>query len=87
MIKDPDMNAFTIEKLEPFSKYLVSLQVVNPEGFGPAATVEVATDEGGELLGFDDDLDGTNTHLVSRKPKPRHDDNTVPSWLFALGAN
>ncbi len=29
-------------------RYLVSVQVVNPEGLGPAATVEVATDEGGQ---------------------------------------
>ena len=34
--------------LEPWTKYLVSVQVINPEGLGPAASVEVSTDEGGE---------------------------------------
>ncbi len=37
------------KKCDLFSsfRYLVSVQVVNPEGLGPAATVEVTTDEGG----------------------------------------
>ena len=31
-----------------FTQYLVSLEVENPEGSGPATTVVVMTDEGGE---------------------------------------
>ena len=32
-----------------FTQYLVSLEVENPEGSGPATTVVVMTDEGGEF--------------------------------------
>ena len=32
-----------------FTQYLVSLEVENPEGSGPATTVVVMTDEGGEV--------------------------------------
>ena len=45
-IKGPDVTEFTIKKLSVFTQYLVSLQVVNPEGVGPATTVVVMTDEG-----------------------------------------
>ena len=45
-IKGPDVSEFTIKKLNVFTQYLVSLQVVNPEGAGPATTVVVMTDEG-----------------------------------------
>lgn len=37
-----------INNLETYTQYLVSLQVFNPEGPGPATTVLVMTDEGGE---------------------------------------
>lgn len=37
-----------IHDLETYTQYLVSLQVFNPEGPGPATTVLVMTDEGGE---------------------------------------
>ncbi|EEB18665.1 hypothetical protein Phum_PHUM527020 [Pediculus humanus corporis] len=36
----------TIQNLETFTQYLVSVQVFNPEGPGPNATVLVMTDEG-----------------------------------------
>ena len=36
-----------IQGLEIYTQYLVSVQVVNPEGLGPASTVVVMTDEGG----------------------------------------
>lgn len=38
-----------IHNLETYTQYLVSLQVFNPEGPGPATTVLVMTDEGGEF--------------------------------------
>ena len=44
------MVKFTIQKLDIFTQYLVSLQVVNPEGLGPSTTVVVMTDEGGKYL-------------------------------------
>lgn len=49
MIKDPSVVKYTIQKLEIFTQYLVSLQVYNPEGLGPSTTVVVMTDEGSEF--------------------------------------
>ena len=45
---DESYNRADLKDLEPWTKYLVSVQVVNPKGVGPAASVEVFTDEGGE---------------------------------------
>ena len=47
-IKDPQVDKYTITKLNIFTQYLVSLQVYNPEGLGPSTTVVVMTDEGGK---------------------------------------
>ena len=49
-IKDPKVVKYTIQKLDIFTQYLVSLQVFNPEGLGPSTTVVVMTDEGGETI-------------------------------------
>jgi hypothetical protein len=46
MLKDPGVTEYTITDLAIFTQYLVSLQVVNPEGEGPRSTVVVMTDEG-----------------------------------------
>ncbi|KAK6620170.1 hypothetical protein RUM44_006571 [Polyplax serrata] len=43
----------TIQNLETFTQYLVSVQVFNPEGPGPNATVLVMTDEGGNIFKMD----------------------------------
>ena len=48
-LKDPDVTHYTIQDLEAFTQYLVSLQIVNPAGLGPPTTVVVMTDEGGKL--------------------------------------
>eukprot|EP00090_Calanus_glacialis_P013507 TRINITY_DN22191_c0_g1_i1.p1 TRINITY_DN22191_c0_g1~~TRINITY_DN22191_c0_g1_i1.p1 ORF type:complete len:1215 (-),score=130.86 TRINITY_DN22191_c0_g1_i1:761-4405(-) len=45
-IKGPNVSQYTIKNLSVFTQYLVSLEVVNPEGYGPATTVVVMTDEG-----------------------------------------
>lgn len=42
------LQTYTIKNLRPFTQYLVSLQVTNPEGAGPPSTIAVMTDEGGE---------------------------------------
>lgn len=42
------LQSHEIHNLETYTQYLVSLQVFNPEGPGPATTVLVMTDEGGE---------------------------------------
>ena len=46
-IKGPNVTDYTISNLAPYTEYLVSLEIVNPEGTGPATTVKVSTDEGG----------------------------------------
>ena len=50
MLKDPGVTEYTITDLSIFRQYLVSLQVLNPEGEGPRSTVVVMTDEGSEYL-------------------------------------
>ncbi|XP_076619526.1 putative receptor-type tyrosine-protein phosphatase mosPTP-1 isoform X3 [Colletes latitarsis] len=45
-IRDPTVNNHSINNLETYTQYLVSLQVFNPAGHGPASTVCVMTDEG-----------------------------------------
>ncbi|KAK9718919.1 Fibronectin type III domain [Popillia japonica] len=45
-IRDPSVESHTIQNLETYTQYLVSLQVFNPEGPGPSTTVLVMTDEG-----------------------------------------
>ncbi|CAG0920596.1 unnamed protein product [Notodromas monacha] len=41
-----ERRSFTIRNLLPYTQYLVSLEVFNPEGVGPPTTVMVMTDEG-----------------------------------------
>ncbi len=47
-IKDPEVTQYTIQDLQPFTQYLVSLRVINPAGLGPETKVVVMTDEGGK---------------------------------------
>ncbi|XP_054722094.1 tyrosine-protein phosphatase 99A-like, partial [Uloborus diversus] len=46
ILRDPTLRQFTIRNLDIFTQYLISVQVFNPAGHGPAATVAVMTDEG-----------------------------------------
>lgn len=43
------LQSHTLQGLETFTQYMISLQVFNPEGLGPSTTVIVMTDEGGKL--------------------------------------
>jgi len=45
-VKDPKETVHVITGLETYTQYLVSIQVINPEGLGPASTVVVMTEEG-----------------------------------------
>lgn len=47
-IRDYKVESHTIQNLDTYTQYLVSLQVFNPEGPGPSTTVLVMTDEGGK---------------------------------------
>jgi hypothetical protein len=49
VLDEAEANNIVIKGLNPFTRYFVSVQVVNPEGAGPSATCVVGTDEGGEL--------------------------------------
>lgn len=44
-----DQQSHTLQGLETFTQYMISLQVFNPEGLGPSTTVIVMTDEGGKI--------------------------------------
>ncbi|KAK8381218.1 hypothetical protein O3P69_008230 [Scylla paramamosain] len=45
-IRDPTVTSHKVTNLRTYTQYLVSLQVINPEGLGPTSTVAVMTDEG-----------------------------------------
>ena len=45
-IKNPTIREFILRDLNIFTQYSISLQVINPEGAGPATKVVVTTDEG-----------------------------------------
>nr|XP_045589970.1 protein sidekick-1-like [Procambarus clarkii] len=45
-VRDPGVNSHVVQGLRTYTQYLVSLQVFNPEGYGPTSTVAVMTDEG-----------------------------------------
>ena len=47
VLDDAGARRLDLEGLLPFTRYSVSVQVVNPEGVGPTATCTVSTDEGG----------------------------------------
>ncbi|KAG8195656.1 hypothetical protein JTE90_004989 [Oedothorax gibbosus] len=46
ILRFPALREYTIRNLDIFTQYLISVQVFNPAGHGPAATVAVMTDEG-----------------------------------------
>ena len=47
VLDDAEARRVDLDGLVPFTRYSVSVQVVNPEGVGPTATCTVSTDEGG----------------------------------------
>ena len=49
VIPDPGVTEFILRDLATYTQYTLALQVLNPEGEGPATKVAVMTDEGGEL--------------------------------------
>ena len=42
--------SYTLQGLEVYTQYLVSVRVFNPEGPGPETIVVVMTDEGGTIV-------------------------------------
>ena len=49
VLDDAEARFVDLEGLFPFTRYSVSVQVINPEGVGPTATCTVSTDEGGRF--------------------------------------
>ena len=49
VIPDPGVTEFILRDLATYTQYTLALQVLNPEGEGPATKVAVMTDEGGAL--------------------------------------
>ena len=50
VIPDPGVTEFILRDLATYTQYTLALQVLNPEGEGPATKVAVMTDEGGALM-------------------------------------
>ena len=48
LIKNPGLREYILRDLATYTEYTLALQVLNPEGEGPATKVMVMTDEGGE---------------------------------------
>lgn len=48
VIKNPGLREYILRDLATYTEYTLALQVLNPEGEGPATKVMVMTDEGGE---------------------------------------
>ena len=48
VMKSPSIQEYILRDLTTYTLYNVAIQVINPEGSGPAAKVTVMTDEGGE---------------------------------------
>ncbi|XP_076362408.1 putative receptor-type tyrosine-protein phosphatase mosPTP-1 isoform X1 [Tachypleus tridentatus] len=46
ILRNSSLKEYTIRNLEPFTQYLITLQVFNPEGRGPPVSVAVMTEEG-----------------------------------------
>jgi receptor-type tyrosine-protein phosphatase gamma len=46
---EPETTEFILKDLTPYTQYLFSIRVFNPQGVGPLSTVVVMTDEGGKL--------------------------------------
>ena len=43
MIKNPGVREYILRDLVTYTEYTLALQVINPEGYGPVATVIVMT--------------------------------------------
>lgn len=76
----------TIEDLETYTQYLVSLQVFNPEGHGPNTTVLVMTDEGGECCHFPYERHIYMTRLHTTNPRTMHECRNCPVSVMCTRA-
>eukprot|EP00094_Tigriopus_californicus_P012020 TCALIF_11614-PA protein Name:"Similar to Ptp99A Tyrosine-protein phosphatase 99A (Drosophila melanogaster)" AED:0.07 eAED:0.07 QI:0/0.7/0.45/0.81/1/1/11/539/1209 len=88
-VKDPAITKHTIQKLAIFTQYLVSLQVLNPEGLGPSTTVVVMTDEGVPSMPLNVSMDEvTNSSLRLHWRQPSHPNGIIQGYrLYYMQTN
>ena len=84
-IKGPGAREFTIKNLRVFTQYLVSLEVRNPEGLGPATTVVVMTDEGVPSAPLNVSTHSiTNTSVTVTWEQPSDPNGVIEGYRFIL---
>ena len=84
-IKGPGAREFTIKSLRVFTQYLVSLEVRNPEGLGPATTVVVMTDEGVPSAPLNVSTHSiTNTSVTVTWEQPSDPNGVIEGYRFIL---
>ena len=49
-LAEPEATEYILRDLTPYTQYLFSIRVLNPQGVGPLSTVVVMTDEGGQSV-------------------------------------
>eukprot|EP00095_Tigriopus_kingsejongensis_P008769 maker-scaffold151_size306168-snap-gene-2.8 protein:Tk08769 transcript:maker-scaffold151_size306168-snap-gene-2.8-mRNA-1 annotation:"unnamed protein product" len=88
-IKDPSISKHIIQKLDIFTQYLVSLQVLNPEGLGPSTTVVVMTDEGVPSMPLNVSMDEvTNASLRLHWKQPSRPNGIIQGYrLYFMQTN
>ena len=87
LIKNPDMREYMLRDLATYTQYTLALQVMNPEGEGPATKVMVMTDEGGEsrvILPFPVILNSTLIILWEQSTGSHISNNASPFQCRAL---
>ena len=47
---EPEATEYILRDLTPYTQYLFSIRVLNPQGVGPLSTVVVMTDDGGQSV-------------------------------------
>ena len=84
-MKGPGAKEFTIKNLRVFTQYLVSLEVRNPEGLGPATTVVVMTDEGVPSAPLNVSTHSiTNTSVTVTWEQPNDPNGVIEGYRFIL---
>ena len=84
-MKGPGAKEFTIKNLRVFTQYLVSLEVRNPEGLGPATTVVVMTDEGVPSAPLNVSTHSiTNTSVTVTWEQPSDPNGVIEGYRYGL---
>lgn len=89
LIKDPNVDKYTITRLRTFTQYLISIQVYNPEGLGPSTTVVVMTDEGVPSQPMNVSFRGvTNASVLVRWHQPKFPNGIIQGYrLYYMHKN